>query len=111
LTPEIRVSAKKLAVSTHLQYILTALCALLLFVFVRQLSGVVLLTPLFAAVLAALLVLIVSGVGRVQSLEQSPEVLTDNPPVVEVFSEEAEPEENPATGEEASVRDSVEGKR
>jgi hypothetical protein len=104
------VSAKKLAVSTHLQYILTALCALLLFVFVRQLSGV-LLTPLFAAVLAALLVLIVSGVGRVQSLEQSPEVLTDNPPVVEVFSEEAEPEENPATGEEASVRDSVEGKR
>jgi hypothetical protein len=71
------VSAKKLAVSTHLQYILTALCALLLFVFVRQLSGVVLLTPLFAAILAALLVLIVSGVGRVQSLEQSPEFLTD----------------------------------
>jgi hypothetical protein len=104
------VSAKKLAVSTHLQYILTALCALLLFVFVRQLSGV-LLTPLFAAVLAALLVLIVSGVGRVQSLEQSPKVLTDKPPVVEVFSEEAEPEESPATGEEAGVRDSVEGKR
>lgn len=105
------MSAKKLAVSTHLQYILTALCALLLFVFVRQLSGVVLLTPLFAAVLAALLVLIVSGVGRVQSLEQSPEVLTDKPPVVEVFPEEAEPEESPATGKEAGVRDSVGGKR
>ncbi len=105
------MSAKKLAVSTHLQYILTALCALLLFVFVRQLSGVVLLTPLFAAVLAALLVLIVSGVGWVQSLEQSPEVLTDKPPVVEVFPEEAEPEESPATGEEAGVRDSVGGKR
>jgi TRAP-type C4-dicarboxylate transport system permease large subunit len=105
------VSAKKLAVSTHLQYILTALCALLLFVFVWQLSGVVLLTPLFAAVLAALLVLIVSAIGRVQSLEQSPEVLTDNPPVVEVFPEEAEPKESPATGEEASVRDSVERKR
>jgi hypothetical protein len=104
------VSAKKLAVSTHLQYILTALCALLLFVFVRQLSGV-LLTPLFAAVLAALLVLIVSGVGRVQSLEQSPEVLTGKPLVVEVFPEEAEPEESPATGKEAGVRDSVGGKR
>lgn len=105
------MSAKKLAVSTHLQYILTALCALLLFVFVRQLSGVVLLTPLFAAILAALLVLIVSGVGRVQSLEQSPEVLTGKPLVVEVFPEEAEPEESPATGKEAGVRDSVGGKR
>lgn len=105
------MSAKKLAVSTHLQYILTALCALLLFVFVRQLSGVVLLTPLFAAVLAALLVLIVSAVGRVQSLEQCPEILTDNPPVVEVFPEEAEREVSPGTDEEASVGDSVERKR
>ena len=104
------MSTKKLVVSTYLQYILIALGALLLFVFVRQLSGV-LLTFLFAAVLAALLILIVSGVGWVQSLEQSLEVLTDKPPVVEVFPEEAEPEESPATGKEAGVRDSVGGKR
>ena len=83
------MSAKKLAVSTYLQYIFIALCAPLLFVFFRRLNGdVVLLTPLFAAVLAALLVLIISGVGRVQSLEQSP-----------------------ATREETSVLDSVKGKR
>src|ERR671916_1555030 len=49
-----RVSTKKLVVSTYLQYILIALGALLLFVFVRQLSGV-LLTFLFAAVLAYVL--------------------------------------------------------
>jgi predicted PurR-regulated permease PerM len=48
------VSTKKLVVSTYLQYILIALGALLLFVFVRQLSGV-LLTFLFAAVLAYVL--------------------------------------------------------
>jgi predicted PurR-regulated permease PerM len=104
------VSAKKLVVSTYLHYILLALGALLLFVFVRQLSGV-LLTFLFAgvlaytlnqvvgrlegwrvprvvavaavfaalvvAVLAALLVVIVPGVGQVQSLVQNPEVLTN----------------------------------
>jgi len=104
------VSAKKLVVSTYLQYILIALGALLLFVFVRQLSGV-LLTFLFAAVLVyalnpvvrrlegwrgpravavaavfaalvvavltALLVLIVPGVGQVQSLVQNPEVLAN----------------------------------
>ena len=48
------MSTKKLLVSTYLQYILIALGALLLFVFVRQLSGV-LLTFLFAAVLAYVL--------------------------------------------------------
>ena len=48
------MSTKKLVVSTYLQYILIALGALLLFVFVRQLSGV-LLTFLFAAVLAYVL--------------------------------------------------------
>lgn len=92
------MSAKKVVVSTYLQYILIALGALLLFVFVQQLSGV-LLTFLFAGVLAyalnpvvrrlegwwvpgavavaALLVLIVPGVGPVQSLVQNPEVLTN----------------------------------
>jgi predicted PurR-regulated permease PerM len=49
-----RVSAKKLVVSTYLQYILIALGALLLFTFVRQLGGV-LLTFLLAAVLAYVL--------------------------------------------------------
>jgi predicted PurR-regulated permease PerM len=48
------VSAKKLVVSTYLQYILIALGALLLFTFVRQLGGV-LLTFLLAAVLAYVL--------------------------------------------------------
>ena len=48
------MSTKKLVVSTYLQYILIALGALLLFVFVRQLSGV-LLTFLFAAFLAYVL--------------------------------------------------------
>ncbi|CAA9445789.1 MAG: Uncharacterized UPF0118 membrane protein [uncultured Rubrobacteraceae bacterium] len=45
------MSAKKLVVSTYLQYIFIALSALLLFAFVRQLGGV-LLTFLLAAVLA-----------------------------------------------------------
>ncbi len=49
-----RVSAKKLVVSTYLQYILIALGALLLFAFVRQLGGV-LLTFLLAAILAYVL--------------------------------------------------------
>lgn len=44
-------STKKLIVSTYLQYIFIAFGALLLFVFVRQLGGV-LLTFLLAAVLA-----------------------------------------------------------
>ncbi|MDQ3966134.1 MAG: hypothetical protein M3246_06755, partial [Actinomycetota bacterium] len=48
------MSAKKLVVSTYLQYILIALGALLLFVFVQQLSGV-LLTFLLAAILAYVL--------------------------------------------------------
>jgi predicted PurR-regulated permease PerM len=48
------VYAKKLVVSTYLQYILIALGALLLFTFVRQLGGV-LLTFLLAAVLAYVL--------------------------------------------------------
>ena len=45
------MSAKKLLVSSYLQYILIALGVLLLFTFVRQLGGV-LLTFLLAAVLA-----------------------------------------------------------
>jgi predicted PurR-regulated permease PerM len=45
------VPAKKLIVSTYLQYILIAVGAFLLVVFVRQLSGV-LLTFLMAAILA-----------------------------------------------------------
>ena len=49
-----RVSAKKLVVSTYLQYVLIALGALLLFAFVRQLSGVFL-TFLLAAILAYVL--------------------------------------------------------
>src|ERR671916_2673397 len=49
-----RVSAKKLVVSTYLQYVLIALGALLLFAFVRQLGGV-LLTFLLAAILAYML--------------------------------------------------------
>ena len=49
-----RVTAKKLVVSTYLQYILIALGVLLLFTFVRQLSGV-LLTFLLAAILAYML--------------------------------------------------------
>lgn len=48
------MSAKKLVVSAYLQYIFIALGALLLFVFVRQLSGV-LLTFLLAAILAYVL--------------------------------------------------------
>jgi predicted PurR-regulated permease PerM len=48
------VSAKKLVVSTYLQYVLIALGALLLFAFVRQLGGV-LLTFLLAAILAYVL--------------------------------------------------------
>jgi predicted PurR-regulated permease PerM len=48
------VSARKLVVSTYLQYILIAVGAFLLVVFVRQLSGV-LLTFLMAAVLAYVL--------------------------------------------------------
>jgi predicted PurR-regulated permease PerM len=48
------VSTKKLVVSTYLQYILIALGALFLFVFVRQFSGV-LPTFLFAVVLAYVL--------------------------------------------------------
>ena len=152
------MSAKKLVVSTYLQYILIALGALLLFVFVRQLSGV-LLTFLFAGVLAyalnpvvrrlegwwvpravavaALLVLIVPGVGQVQSLVQNPEVLTNGaaelldqawglPYIGEqigaldqaavtrlVQSGEgfAVPAESPTTGEETSVRGFGERKR
>ncbi len=49
-----RVSAKKLVVSTYLQYVLIALGALLLFAFVRQLGGVFL-TFLLAAILAYVL--------------------------------------------------------
>ena len=48
------MSAKKLVVSTYLQYILIALGVLLLFTFVRQLGGV-LLTFLLAAILAYVL--------------------------------------------------------
>jgi predicted PurR-regulated permease PerM len=48
------VSAKKLVVSTYLQYVLIALGALLLFAFVRQLGGVFL-TFLLAAILAYVL--------------------------------------------------------
>ena len=48
------MSAKKLVVSTYLQYVLIALGALLLFAFVRQLGGV-LLTFLLAAILAYVL--------------------------------------------------------
>jgi predicted PurR-regulated permease PerM len=48
------VSAKKLVVSTYLQYVLIALGALLLYTFVQQLGGV-LLTFLLAAVLAYVL--------------------------------------------------------
>jgi predicted PurR-regulated permease PerM len=48
------VTAKKLIVSTYLQYILIALGVLLLFTFVRQLGGV-LLTFLLAAILAYVL--------------------------------------------------------
>lgn len=48
------MSAKKLVVSTYLQYILIAIGALLLFTFVRQIGGV-LLTFLLAAVLAYVL--------------------------------------------------------
>jgi hypothetical protein len=104
------VSAKKLAVSAHPQYVLITLCALLLFVFVRQLADV-LLIPLFAAVLAVLPGLIVPGPGRVQSLVQTLEVLANKPPLEKDFPEEAEPEESPATGEEGSVRYSIVGKR
>src|SRR5919112_66616 len=57
-----RVSAKKLVVSTYLQYVLIALGALLLFAFVRQLSGVFL-TFLFAAVLAYVLNPVVCRLG------------------------------------------------
>src|SRR5918997_2811056 len=49
-----RVCAKKLVVSTYLQYVLIALGALLLIAFVRQLGGV-LLTFLLAAILAYVL--------------------------------------------------------
>ncbi len=100
--------AKKLALPTHRQYILITLCALLLFV--GQLTDV-LLTPLFAAVLTALPVLIVLGPGRVQYLVHDPEVLADKPLLEEVFPEVAEPEESPATSEEASVRYTVEERR
>jgi predicted PurR-regulated permease PerM len=48
------VSVKKLLVSTYLQYILIALLILLLFAFLRRLSGV-LLTFLLAAILAYVL--------------------------------------------------------
>ena len=48
------MSAKKLVVSTYLQYVLIALGALLLFTFVQQLGGV-LLTFLLAAILAYVL--------------------------------------------------------
>src|SRR3712207_9176337 len=48
---ETEVPAKKLVVSTYLQYILIAVGVFLLVVFVRQLSGV-LLTFLMAAILA-----------------------------------------------------------
>ncbi|MDQ4002386.1 MAG: AI-2E family transporter [Actinomycetota bacterium] len=48
------MSAKKLVVSTYLQYVLIALGALLLFAFVRQLGGVFL-TFLLAAILAYVL--------------------------------------------------------
>src|SRR5829696_2910353 len=51
---ETAVSAKKLVVSTYLQYILIAVGFFLLLVFVRQLSGV-LLTFLMAAILAYIL--------------------------------------------------------
>lgn len=53
-----RESAKKLVVSTYLQYVLIALVALLLFAFVRQLGGVIL-TFLLAAILAYVLNLLV----------------------------------------------------
>ena len=104
------MSAPKLVVPTRSQYVLITVCTLLLFVFVRQLTDV-LLTPLFAVVVAALPVLIVLGPGRVQSVVQNQEVLADKLPLEKVFLEEAEPGESPATGEEVSVRDSVEGKR
>ena len=102
--------AKKLAAPTHPHYVLITLCTMLLFMFVWQITGV-LLTSLLAAVLTALPVLIVIGVDRLQSLVQNPEVLTNKAPIEEVCSEEAEPEESLATSKGASVRDSMEGKR
>ncbi|MDQ3911475.1 MAG: AI-2E family transporter [Actinomycetota bacterium] len=104
------MSTKKLVISTYLQYIFLVLGALLLFVFVCQLGGVLLafllaailafvLNPLVrllerwrvpraiavtevfarltASVTAALLVLIIPAVGRVQVPVQNPQVLTD----------------------------------
>jgi predicted PurR-regulated permease PerM len=59
------VSAKKLLVSTYLQYILIAVGFLLLLVFVRQLSGV-LLTFLMAAILAYILNPVVRRLERLR---------------------------------------------
>src|SRR3712207_7494728 len=60
---ETEVPAKKLVVSTYLQYILIAVGVFLLVVFVRQLSGV-LLTFLMAAILAYILNPLVRALER-----------------------------------------------
>jgi predicted PurR-regulated permease PerM len=62
---EIRVPTRKLVVSTYLQYILIAVGFLLLVVFVRQLSGV-LLTFLMAAILAYALNPVVRGLEQLR---------------------------------------------
>src|SRR5215217_6304272 len=91
-----RVSAKKLVVSTYLQYVLIALGALLLFAFVRQL-GVV---PIVAIIAAASRYL-----RETLLLERWRKA-----PVTEIVFEEGQPEAV-ATGEEpASLRCSAEGK-
>src|SRR3712207_5686109 len=59
------VSAKKLVVSTYLQYILIAVGFVVLVVFVRQLSGV-LLTFLMAAILAYVLNPVVRHLERLR---------------------------------------------
>jgi predicted PurR-regulated permease PerM len=109
------VSAKKLVVSTYLQYILIALAALLLFVFVRQLSGV-LLTFLFAAVLAYALNPVVRGleawrVPRAIAVTGVFAALITVVLAAEPEESPTVPAESPAPGEEAGVRGSVEGKR
>ncbi len=110
------MSAKNLVVLIYLQYILGALGALLLFVFVRQLNGV-LLTFLFAVVLAYALNPVVKRLegwwvpGTVAYLRGT--LLFERwrkPPIVMVATEKAEPSpgsavpaESPTSGEEASI--------
>src|SRR3712207_7437641 len=70
---ETEVPAKKLVVSTYLQYILIAVGVFLLVVFVRQLSGV-LLTFLMAAVLAYALNPLVRRLEQLRSEEHTSEL-------------------------------------